>query len=286
MLPDGRPAAESVYGAAQLTQESDYTEPRRKRTVAKEGDYFSLVVNWSAAGNYYHWMHDTLTRLYGVGDFLPPQTKYVVPADLRPFQEDSLRALGIGEDRMARFDGTEVWELETLHFAPPVTNSGSDLRAADVWTRDQIMAHYDIVPSRSGRRIFISREHAPRRRLANQAEVEPILDRFGFETVAAERLTFRQQVELFSGAEAVVAIHGAGFTNMLFSPPGLVVLDMIEPSRLTHAFVFWTMAEELGHDYWYVVTGTAPRPGRQSDAVITPESLQATLEQLPLGPKR
>ena len=160
VLPDGSYAAESVYSREVLETEPDFAEPRRRRHTIQRGDYFSLVVNWSHAGNYYHWFHDTLTRLFGVIDALPPGTRFIVPADLRPFQAESLRVLGITGDQLVAFDGELVWELERLHFAPPVTSSGSDRREADVWLRDRILHGYEIDASVERRRIFVSRRDA------------------------------------------------------------------------------------------------------------------------------
>ena len=284
VLPDGSFAAESVYNRALLEEEPAYQAPRR-RARAQAGNYFSLMVIWANGGNYYHWFHDTLTRLFGVVDLLPADTKYIVPAALAPFQLESLRLLGVGEDRIVRFTGDEAWELETLHFAPPTTNSGSDRRDADQWVRDRILDGYGIVSGAADRRIFVSRRHASERRLANEVDVERFLRGYAFETCIPEDLSLREQVALFSEAAIVVSPHGAGFTNMLFAPPGLVVVDMIEPGMFDWTYVFWTMAEELGHEYWYLVAESVPRPGRRHDALVPLDKLAATLDRIHLAVK-
>ena len=119
VLADGSYAAESTYGRSRLEQEADYYAPRRRKIVTMPGDYFSLVVHWSDRGNYYHWVHDTLTQLYEVMDLVPAGTRFIVPSDLKPFQQESLRLVGIGDEQTRAFPGKEAWELETLHFAPP-----------------------------------------------------------------------------------------------------------------------------------------------------------------------
>ena len=261
MLSDGSFAAESVNFKPQLGQDPDYVAPRRRKVVSKPGNYFSLVVHWSGTRNYYHWFHDTLTRLHGVLEYLPSDTTFVVSANLRQFQQDSLRLMGIADHQCAPFNGEEVWELETLHFAPRVSNVGSDRGDADIWVRDQILHGCGVVPLPTGRRIFISRRRASQRRLVNEEEVTGLLACYGFETVVTEELSLRDQAALFAQAEVLVSTHGAGLTNMLFSASGLKVVDMIEPRMLKHAYHFWTMADELDHEYWYFVADSVTRRG-------------------------
>jgi Glycosyltransferase 61 len=284
VLPDRSFAAESVYGRPQVESDPGYYMPRRRHVVAKSGNYFSLVVNWAveSGGNYYHWLHDTLERLYGVAPLLPADTVFIVPANLKPFQHETLRLVGVEEHQVAYFSGEQVWELETLHFAPATRNSGSHLRAADEWLRDKILDGLGITPATGGRRIFVSRRLMPTRRVVNEDEVEAYLRQYGFETWAPETLPFRDQVELFSQAEMVVSTHGSAFTNMLFSPLGLTVLDMIQPDMLSVAYVFWAMALELGHDYWYLNAGSVPHAGQQDDTFVPIEKLAATIDRLGL----
>jgi capsular polysaccharide biosynthesis protein len=122
-----------------------------------------------------------------------------------------------------------------------------------------------------------------RRRLANEAEVEACLSRYGFETCLPETLSLREQVELFGEAKVVVSTHGAAFLNALFSPKGLVLVDIVEPSTIPWSFVYWAMCEELGHTYWYFTGDPVPRAG-QFDTFVPIPKLAATLEDLQLSP--
>jgi hypothetical protein len=282
ILPDGSFAAESRNSLPELKMDPDYLAPRRRKVVSKPGNYFSLVLRWSATPNYGHWFHDTLTRLHGVRDHLPPDTIFVVPANLNQYQQDSLRLMGIADNQRARFNGEEVWELETLHFAPQVTHVGDDRADVDIWLRDQILHGCGVVPVQAGRRIFISRRRAKTRRVVNEEAVVELLASFGFETVVAEELSIREQATLFAGASALVSTHGSGLTNMLFSAPGLKVVEMIDPQMLKHAYHFWTMAEQLGYDYWYFVADSVPRRGHRDDVLVPLEKLEETLERMQL----
>jgi capsular polysaccharide biosynthesis protein len=145
------------------------------------------------------------------------------------------------------------------------------------------LAAYQIELGPAKRRIFVSRQQAKDRRLVNDAAVQSYLEEYEFETHVLETLPFRSQVELFAQAEVVLSPHGAGLTNILFSPPGLTVVEMIPQDIVRQAFVYWTMADVLGHSYWYFVAETVPREGQQyGDARVPLEKLDATFGGLGL----
>jgi capsular polysaccharide biosynthesis protein len=56
-----------------------------------------------------------------------------------------------------------------------------------------------------------------------------------------------------------VAPHGAGLTNVAFSPPGVRVLEMFA-STYVH-FGLWAISKTLGADYRYVVAEGKGHPG-------------------------
>jgi capsular polysaccharide biosynthesis protein len=206
-----------------------------------------------------------------------------VPEKLKPYQLETLRLLGIGERRLARFSGDEVWELETLFFTNKTADSGSHRREADEWLRDTFLDGYNITRGTERRRLFISRNGLQKRQVVNEPEVVEYLADFGFETCRPETLTLREQFELFAHVEAAVSTHGSGWTNMLFAPEGAVVVDMI-PAHMTHlSYVFWTMCEALGHAYWYFVADTVPGKGRRSDAHVPMDKLASTIDRLQLS---
>ena len=281
VLPDGCIAVESLYARAVLESDPSYQRPPRRPAVRKAGSYFSLIVIWAKSGNYYHWLHDTLERLPGVIDSVPDTVQFIVPATLTPLQLETLRAVGIDESRLEFFSGRQPWELEELYFAPAMSNSGSHRRDADLWLRDRLLDAYGVAPTRACRRIFVTRRGIAHRHTVNEDAVEAALRAYDFETVMPETSSLREQVQLFAEAETVVATHGSALTNILFSPPGLAVLDMVPPAMVDLAHIFWGMAEELGHEYWYLLADAVERPGaRQPDVRVPIDKLEATLARI------
>jgi hypothetical protein len=279
VLPDGTFASETTFGAQELVKQPAYFSPLPRRSRKRRGSYFSLVSLWAHQPNYYHWIHDSILRCHLILPHLPDDARFIVPPHPRPFQLDSLALLGISRPQLRPFRGHELWDLETLYFAPPTTSAGSNSPAASQWLRDLAWSAYGLQPART-KRIYISRRRAAYRRIVNEAEVEAVLREWGFETYLFEDMTFQEQVSLMAQAEAVVSASGAALTNLLFAPPGAKVFVMVEPVQIS--VYFWSMAEALGHEYWYAVGETVPGPPppHDQDVRFPPAKVTRTLEEM------
>ncbi len=261
VLPGGEFAAEAVYGLNLLEIDPGYRAPMPSRRVEKSGDYFTLVGKFSNASNYYHWIHDCLLRLHGVEDRLPVDVRYVVPPLSHAYKRETLHLLGLHEEQLLTFQGEEVWEVERLWFAsmPP---SGAEVPEAVEWLRQRIFSAVGIGNPEPCRRFYISRNRARHARVLNESGLTPILDAHGFEIVETDEMSISEQARLFSQAEAIVAPHGAGQTNMIFADNRCKNLELLEPRWASegHAYVFWTLAETLGQSFTYLVTDSVPNP--------------------------
>lgn len=81
------------------------------------------------------------------------------------------------------------------------------------------------------RRVFLTRSAASLRFIENHAEIESVLKKFDFEIVDTSQLSFEEQIQLFSQCRYLVAIHGAGISNIMFrSGKPLSLLEIIQPS--------------------------------------------------------
>lgn len=77
-----------------------------------------------------------------------------------------------------------------------------------------------------GQRIYLARGPVRLRRLTNEADVVAGLAARGFEVLQADWDNHPDQVAAFSGAAIVVGVHGAGLTNLAFSRPGTVAVEV------------------------------------------------------------
>jgi capsular polysaccharide biosynthesis protein len=87
-----------------------------------------------------------------------------------------------------------------------------------------------------GRRIYIDRRGAWRRKLLNEDAVIEALAPFGLELVLLEEMTIEAQIGLFRDAALIVAPHGAGLTNLVYAQPGCRVLELQMDAYVNWAF--------------------------------------------------
>ncbi|MGD2081739.1 MAG: glycosyltransferase family 61 protein [Chromatiales bacterium] len=139
---------------------------------------------------------------------------------------------------------------EILIFASfPTRRSVSCLPTA---CRSDMLRH--LLPGRPRRprhRILIERRPGPRkcaRVIENHGALADALAPFGFISYRLEELGFEEQIALFYDAEAVVAAHGAGLANLVFSR-NVDVLEL-HPSRMVMPH-FYFLSTCMGHRYHY-----------------------------------
>ena len=130
------------------------------------------------------------------------------------------------------------------------------------------------------RRIFVDRGPAARngRRIANRIEVLAVVRDFGCDVVDAGTLSLSEQIDLFAGADVLVAPHGAGVSNMAFmaSRPARIV-ELFSPRHKIAWFV--DLAQVLGHQHTAVL-GRAAGPLANSDFEVEPKVLAAVLGEV------
>lgn len=211
------------------------------------GPYVSLVSRW--ADNYAHWLLEVLPRLW-YRDAYPELCglPILVPALTRPFQRETLEALGVAGQCVPYADA--FVRFERLYFPTFIAPGGYAPRQVR-WLRDTLGAAFGVLPAeRPGRRLFVSRQNARGRHLLNYDAVEQHLQARGFETVLLETLSVREQVAMFAEAAVVVAPHGAGIANLVFLPEGSAFVEL-QPRSVSHP-IAWVLSKAAGCRYGVV----------------------------------
>ncbi len=74
------------------------------------------------------------------------------------------------------------------------------------------------------RRIYLGRDNAQWRKVANEHEVKSVLSTYGFEFPVMSELSAREQLEIISSAELVVCALGAGTIITKFTPEHCITI--------------------------------------------------------------
>lgn len=252
ITPDGGVVEESTWSYGWLERDRALTSLRLPQCEKLAGIFYTIA-SLSSEG-YWHWISEALPRLFAITHLPFDEIRVIVSRDLSDWQKESLEAVGLSHLNFLPLNRRHL-QLEVLFFPSYVGTPGNPHPWGYNWLRERIRGN--CMPSRSDRRIYITRRAAQRRRVANEAELEPILSRYGFEIVEAERLTLREKTHIFGAAEAVIGLHGAGLTNILLSPPGCKVLEIFDPNHMN--VNNYAAADVLGMEYWYMVGQAAGR---------------------------
>ncbi len=74
--------------------------------------------------------------------------------------------------------------------------------------------------------IYISRNDSKNRSIKNEKDVVNYLEKFDFEIYELSKISFLEQIKIFSEAKMIVSMHGAGLTNLMFCNPETKVVEI------------------------------------------------------------
>jgi hypothetical protein len=147
-----------------------------------------------------------------------------------------------------------TWKFSHL-LAPSMSNHEDGITVPEMakWLRHKFGERTNPT-----RKIFISRDDAPARKLINAEEVLMALQ--GWETVTLTGMGIKKQIELFSAASHVISTHGAGLTNLLWCQPGTKVIE-ISQTELLEKKVYPVLSHHLGLSHHVLLGKKVPIAG-------------------------
>jgi capsular polysaccharide biosynthesis protein len=238
-----------------------------------------IVDDWS--GGYYHWLADTLPRLYSIRDRMSNLT-LLMPERFRnlEFVTASLKAFELPHVEFVAANEKVFCPrlIVPMHTAPSGAVDEEVIRGI----RSFMVDFYREGPAANATgRVYISRRLAPKRKIVNEAEVAEIVTRFGFEIVDAEGLSFAQQVRLLSTTRYLISNHGAGLTNMMFMQAGTSVLELRHQAE-TQRNCYFNMASALDLKYFYLTCAAndAAEDAHTADLRVDAQKLEEAISMM------
>lgn len=186
--------------------------------------------------NYYHSLVDKLPALHGyklLGLSCPIVSSYELDDTERHFCEQ----LGINPDDIICDINGEL--IATRGIIPDVEG----LRAPFFdYCRTR-----PVEKTRYGDKIYITRANSNERPLVNEVDVQKLMLTHGFGIVAMENYSLQEQMAIARNAKIIVSPHGAGLSNMVFSPKGTAIVELIPDRYMTP--LFKQLAIDCNHRY-------------------------------------
>jgi hypothetical protein len=211
-----------------------------------------------------NWLAGALLSLDTLSRVMPRATRLLLPAyvdrghhrhhhaDLRFSHRETMVQLGFNRLPAVQSDANIVYVDDVIFMDDPTPAAAAPPQLADF--RDRALLPYDG-PGEPTRRLFIRTEQGG---IEERGEVERFLLQQGFEHVELDHLSFEQQIRLFRQASFVVSPHYAGLSNMIFSTPGVKVLEVMDEAAF--APEFWRLSGKLGHVYGFMGCRTVSTP--------------------------
>jgi hypothetical protein len=196
------------------------------------------VILLGGSNNYYHNLLDFVINLYyyfnnrcdELIDHRPDKfpAKFLTGILDQRFQTETLNFFGIDPRQCIELKLGEVAFCRDLVLLPQtVTNFGNvrDVKPTRWVTRLAINNKLSLHRNR----IYISRDRAALRRFENEQEVQSLMVSLDIAIIYLEELDISEQLYLFSQADLVVGMHGAGMANLVSSRPGTIVVEIVPP---------------------------------------------------------
>ncbi len=258
------------------------------------GQAVSLVGNYS--WNYYHWVLEFMAKLWLLSRCdIPRQVPLAVDACVRAVPQfmTYLEAFGGGRPlifvrRRERLCVGGLYLLSAVNVIPPNFIDTAriegrdilfDMRSVDFirermsdYSRRQLAGERREYPGR----VFISRR-GNRNRSYNEPEVERAVLRHGFRPVMPQHYSVAEQIELFAGADFIVAASGAALTNIIYCKRGCRVAVLT--SQEVELSIFSSIADHLGVEMIYLAGKSDSDNNIQTGFEIDPAEIERLLSE-------
>jgi hypothetical protein len=268
---EGRVFEEAIFGAQFFNYDDSCIFPTIGKETFLEGRWTSIASRWD--NNYWHFLMDALPRLSMLEHF-PADTGILVRGPLAGWQRELLEMLGV----KARVRETTEKRLlvEDYYFASPTAMTGTWNPAAVAFLRERLLEpvireqlmvnrhntaynsqltthkqspdnHSPITDNRT--KLYLKRGASWNRGILNEDEVCSFFEEQGWRVLEPEKLSVKEQIRIFSQAEAVCGLHGSALTNLLWAPPGCRVLELCADNFILGSFEWLARCLNLPHDF-------------------------------------
>lgn len=259
------------FSSAPHVHKPDFIETYFKKKVT----VLQRVISLRDTGeeNYFHFFNDVLSKLFYLRDHGIVLNEYKIVVSERLYKKSYFQFFlksGFLYDLRWHVQGDEWIKFDEAIFCKPYTHTKKYFDQALVLT------HASMEETSRDRRIFVTRSINSLRFVENFRDIEPILSKFKFEIIDTVDLTMEDQISLFAGCRYLVAIHGAGITNIIFrNGKPLSLLEIFQPNP--YAPFHYIMLSKLFNYKYDAMLGQKGKLAGSGGFVINPADLESKI---------
>lgn len=222
---------------------------KEKLPRVKKLNYNIAILDSAGSFNYFHWLLNILPKVefFENCDF---EIDYYLVDQQHKFQIESLKLLNFPVKKIINKNEFKNLKAKNLIFSNLPTSPGALNPSSLSFICDRFIKN-KTTNNFTKKRIYITRRNARQgRKITNEEDLIKKLELLNFGVYELEKLSFQEQITLFSDAEIIIAPHGAGLTNMIFCNEGIKLIEILNPNF--QATCYWILANLKKIDYYCI----------------------------------
>jgi predicted O-linked N-acetylglucosamine transferase (SPINDLY family) len=213
----------------------------------------NIVQKWGYG--YYHWMTEQLPKIIQVINYnrdinmTVSNLKFLVYNT--PFVRESLHLLGINDSQIIAYNNSSNYVVKECIFTNNI-QGGNPSKENITNIRNIYDVNTDISKiDEDSKCCILIKRHGPRSIKNFNSLFNNLKRSFPDKSwVVYDSMSFEETISLFSRAELVIGSHGAGLSNIIFSPNNIPVIEFV--SSTDPNVCYWHLSSILNNNYWMI----------------------------------
>lgn len=222
---------------------------RNKKEIPAIITLFSQFQDGIIFGGYYDFIFLVAAKLCRIKDALSPEEFEKIPIAYPLFgtsyESEYMQMLGVHSNRLINTTETKVTSTKVI--------TGNSARwypnPSDIASLKRHIAGKFQPIKTDSKRIYISRKD--RRKIVNEAELIPVLQKFGFVIIEDKPRSIISQISLYYNASFILGPHGASFSNIIWCQPGTHLVELFSSNYAPDFFLYLATMNNMKYSAYY-----------------------------------
>ena len=211
--------------------------------------------------NYFHWLYEVIPRIILINQLiikskkLKNKTFIILIDDNLPYQLHEILYMIIDfKYEIKILERNKSATVNTLLYCSNLWTSLDNTKFKSNIKKEFFIDSYAVALIRrtfkkfmthlpATRKIYLDRKSSQARSLTNNNEVKKLLIKNEFEIIDVSKLTFIEQIILFSESKIIMAVSGAYFSNIIFMQKDTKAIIFSPKTIGTNYYIFQPMAD-------------------------------------------